>query len=120
MRELKTIGEAQEAFMECLPALIRQALAMGYKVRGGELWRDQRWAKILAKMGLGIVNSLHIDKLAIDIQLFKDGVWLTSTESHKPLGEWWEDYGKKQGLPLCWGGRFGDGNHYSLSWGGRK
>jgi hypothetical protein len=47
-------------------------------------------------------------RLAIDINLFKDGVYLESTEHHRQLGEWWEAQGG------TWGGRFKqpDGNHY--------
>lgn len=70
---------------------------------------------------LGTANSLHIDRLAIDLNLFKklpSGRWgyCRSTEDHRFLGEWWE-----QQHSLCrWGGHFGDGNHYSLAHRGRK
>ena len=64
----------------------------------------------------GIRNSGHMRKLAMDCSLFKDGVYLGSTEDHRSLGEWWE----KQD-PLCrWGGRFSDGNHYSVEYQGVK
>ena len=49
-----------------------------------------------------------------NLNLFVDGVWLQSTEAHRELGEWWESVGGS------WGGRFGDGNHYSLAHEGRK
>ena len=51
------------------------------------------------------------------LNLFREGKMLTSTEDHRPLGEWWESQGGS------WGGRFqesapgkgdgNDGNHYS-------
>lgn len=59
-------------------------------------------------------NSLHYIRLAIDLNLFKDGQYLDKTEDHKPLGEFWESMGGS------WGGRFNDGNHYSLEHIGRK
>jgi len=59
-------------------------------------------------------RSLHYDRLAIDLNLFKDGRWLEGTEDHQLLGEYWESMGG------TWGGRFGDGNHYSLAHGNRK
>lgn len=66
--------------------------------------------------GEGISNSLHTDRLAIDFNLFRNGVWLKTTEDHLPLGQFWEKL-----HPLCcWGGRFGDGNHYSITHQGRK
>lgn len=64
----------------------------------------------------GVRNSLHELKLAQDLDLFKDGMYLSSTEAHRPFGEWWE----KQHPLACWGGRFGDGNHYSFTHDGIK
>ena len=50
----------------------------------------------------------------IDLNLFRGGKMLTTTEDHRPLGEWWESHGG------AWGGRFADGNHYSLEHEGLK
>lgn len=96
-----------------------QAEILGYEVTLGEAYRSPEEAKRLAKLGLGIENSLHTLKLAIDINLFKDGVYLSSTESHRKLGEWWEIQSTDQ-FTCAWGGRFNDGNHYSIEHGGRK
>lgn len=63
-------------------------------------------------------NSLHYCGLAKDLNLFRDGKYLTTTEAHLPLGEFWERIGG------TWGGRFTspcpDGNHYSLEHNGVK
>jgi len=69
---------------------------------------------------VGRKDGCHPKKLAIDIDLFKSKagfkVYLTKTEDHRKLGEFWESL-----HPLCrWGGRFGDGNHYSIEHGGVK
>ena len=69
----------------------------------------------IARAGRGIKNSLHTMRLAIDINLFKDGFYLPGTEDHKLFGEWWE----KQHELCRWGGRFKDGNHYSVEHMGR-
>lgn len=119
-----TLGQHQELFMRLLPRLIDKAFALGYTVRGGELWRSDAAAAEYARQGKGIQNSLHRDKLAIDLNLFKDGKYLTASEDHRPLGEFWKSL-----HPLCcWGGDFKDekgmpkpdGNHYSITWQGRK
>ena len=78
--------------------LILHAEQLGYEVTFGDAW---------ASTGHKI-NSFHYSRLAIDLNLFKNGRYLTSTGSHTPLGEYWESIGGS------WGGRFGDGNHYSL------
>lgn len=61
---------------------------------------------------LGSKRSVHIEGLAADIVLCAPaGVPLIRTQDHEPFGVWWE----KQ-HPLCfWGGRWGDGNHYSIT-----
>lgn len=91
--------------------LIVQAVHMGYEVTLGDAYRDPRVHGAMGeKKGYGAANSFHKQRLAIDINLFKDGKYLEGTEAHKPLGLWWEDQGG------TWGGRFKtpDGNHYSL------
>ncbi len=113
-----TLREKQSLFMKLLPKLLDFIHVSGYEVTGGELWRTPEQAKINADRGIGTSNSLHLDRLAIDLNLFKDGKYLSDSKAHKLFGEYWETL-----HPLCcWGGRFTrpDGNHYSITHGGRK
>ena len=105
------LGEKQELFMRLVPRLIDKAHSFGFEIRGGDLFRDPRLHGAHGeKLGYGHRNSCHKLKLAIDLNLFKDGAFLQKTEDHRELGEWWEAQHE-----LCrWGGRFNDGNHYSL------
>lgn len=105
-----TLREKQSAFAHHVALLILQAELMGYEITLGDAYRDPRLhGAIGTKRGYGSANSYHKQRLAIDLNLFKDGKFLDSTEAHQPLGEWWEAQGG------TWGGRFNDGNHYS--WG---
>ena len=111
-----TLREKQSLFVTLVAELIQHANGLGYALTFGEAQRSAEEAARLAKLGKGIANSLHTSRLAIDLNLFKDGVYHTSTDAHRPLGEWWEAQHE-----LCrWGGRFNDGNHYSLTHGGRS
>lgn len=111
------LGQKQELFMRLLPRLIDKAHELGFELRGGDLFRDPRVHGIVGvKMGYGHPKSAHKNKLAIDLNLMKDGLWLTLTEDHRELGTWW----KKQNELCRWGGDFGDGNHYSLEHEGVK
>ena len=101
------LTQKQFKFSRMVAQLITKANDMGYEVTLGDAFRDQR-------VTYGAANSLHRSRLAIDIKLFKDGSDLDGTEAHRPLGEWWESIGG------AWGGRFKDGNHYSLAHGGMK
>lgn len=105
-----TLGQKQRLFARLVGELIRRAYQMGYELSLDWCFRPPEVAEFYATKGVGIRSSLHTIHLAIDINLFKGGDYLSRTIDHLPLGEWWE----KQ-HPLCrWGGRFGDGNHYSL------
>lgn len=114
-----TLRQRQSAFMLLIARLILKADEMGYEMTGGELYRSPEEAARLAKAGKGIAKSLHTQRLAIDLNLFKDGKYLSSTEAHRPLGEWWEQQ-TSHGVTPAWGGRFKDGGHYSLGHDGRK
>lgn len=111
-----TLGEQQRLFAKHVGLLIDRIYSEGYECTLDWCYRPPEVAAYYADLGIGIRSSLHTKKLAIDLNLFRDGVWLRTTEQHQPIGEWWE-----QGHPLCrWGGRFGDGNHYSMEYGGVK
>ena len=95
--------------------LIVKAYEMGYEVTLGDAYRDPRLHGALGeKKGYSHRNSCHKIRLAIDLNLFKDGVFLTDGTGHKELGEWWESQGGS------WGGRFNDSNHYSLEHNGNQ
>ena len=95
-----TLCESQREFTFMIGLLIQRAYDTGYELTFGDAF---------AKDG-HIDGSFHYSRLAVDFNLFKDGCYLTETEDHLQLGEFWEKIGG------TWGGRFPkpDGNHYSL------
>lgn len=117
-----TLRKKQSLFAYLLALLIIEANRQGYELTLGEAYRSPQEARRLYdlyKAGKGpraSLNSIHCIKLAQDLNLFKNDVYLKTTRAHLPLGEFWEALN-----PLCrWGGRFGDGNHYSLEHQGYK
>lgn len=113
-----TLGQKQRLFTKLVAQLIQYAYAQGYELTLGDAYRDPRvHGDVGVKKSYSSANSVHKQRLAIDLNLFKGGVYQTSTEAHKPLGEYWKSL-----HPLCrWGGDFGtpDGNHYSMTHEGR-
>jgi len=107
-----TLGQKQRLFTRLIGKLIQAAYEeFDLELSFGDAYRSPQEAA-----RLGFSNSNHTKRLAVDFNLFKDGVYQPTTKAHKQLGEWWE----KQ-HPLCrWGGRFNDGNHYSLEHDGVK
>ena len=101
----------QHKFSLMLSDLITKAAQCGYYVITGEVQRSEAQAKANAEAGVGIEKSLHTICMAVDIALRSaDGVYLETTNDYRVLGEYWESLGGN------WGGRFGDGNHFSLSY----
>lgn len=116
-----TLGDAQRTFAGDVARLILWAVAMGYEVTWGWAYRPPEFAAMYAEMKKGIANSLHELRLAVDLNLFRDGVYLTKTEDYKPLGDHWKSLRPEN----AWGGDFQpptvpDGNHFSRAWEGRR
>lgn len=115
---IETLRQKQSRFALGVALLIQKADEMGYAVTLGEAWRTPEQAKWNAAQGIGTATSLHIERLAIDINLFKDGRFITDGEGHSELGRWWKslhpdhrhggDFSKK------------DWNHYSLTADGKR
>jgi len=110
-----TLRERQSKFARMVADLLIKAYDLGYEVTLGDAYRDPRvHGAIGVRMGYGHPKSCHKLRLAIDLNLFKDGIFLQTTNDHKELGEWWESQGG------TWGGRFNDANHYSMEHDGMK
>lgn len=108
----------QRKFPLLVSKLIAWAYARGYELTFGETYRTPEQAALNAKNGIGIANSLHTKRLAIDLNLFIDGQLQKFSEAYKPLGDYWLSLD-----PDCaWGGTFKnkDGGHFSLSYNGIK
>lgn len=104
-----SLNDQQFKFARMVPRLIQYAQDLGYEVTVGDAYRDPN-------VPYGHPRSLHKLRLAIDLNLFRDGEYLQSSEDHRALGEYWELIGG------TWGGRFNppDGNHYSLAYQGMR
>ena len=101
------VNPLQQRFTLMTAQLIFKAHLLGYGLTYGDAYRDDRVA-------YGHKKSLHRMRLAVDFNLWKDGEYLSDSEAHYALGQYWESLGGS------WGGRWGDGNHYSLSYGGMR
>jgi len=112
---METLSQKQRRFTLMISKLIEWAYANGYELTVGDAYRDPRvHGEVGEQKGYGRSRSNHKIRLAMDFNLFKDGKFLQTTEDHKPMGEYWESLGGS------WGGRFNDGNHYSLEHGGQR
>jgi len=124
-----TLREKQSVFAHNIAKLIEFAYKNGYEITLGEAYRTKSM-QLLYFMGyklmvfcgsLKLVKTKHLSKtmkskhlirLAIDINLFKDGKYLTDKESFKPLAEYWKSLDEKNKCGYYWGWDFG---HFQMS-----
>ena len=111
-----SLREQQSLFVQLVAKLIEWTYSNGYELTFSEAYRSPQEAAINAQTGAGISNSLHTMRLAIDLNLFKDGVLLSTVADYQPLGDYWKTL---SGLAR-WGGGFSkpDADHFSLTYGG--
>lgn len=119
----ETLSQKQRRFTRLVSTLIEFAYANDMELTFGEAYRTPEQARLNAQTGKGIINSLHVERLAIDLNLFLDNVYQTDSAAYQRLGEFWESLG----ADCAWGGRFKDsagrprpdGNHFSIAHAGR-
>ena len=120
----------QSLLVVCQEKLYRRARLRGWEFTLGEahvispreVWAHDPGEFVDRKQRLEdaehMEGSLHYSRLAIDLNLFVNGRYITSgrNPAYVELGAYWEGLS-----PWCaWGGRFGDANHFSIKHGGRR
>lgn len=94
------LSKKQNLFATLVARLIITAQYRGYTVSFGDAYRDKRCP-------YGSKHSLHKKRLAIDLNLFKDGVYLKDGSGHEELHDMWDQWGGAKRIE-------NDLNHYSL------
>ena len=97
------LSERQQEFAKRVELLLSWTHAHSeWAVTLGEVYRPQvmQYLYLWAKRSQTL-KSKHLERRAIDIHLFIDGVYIKDPRAYRPLGEYWEFLGGR------WGGRFG-------------
>lgn len=97
--------DKQLRFPLMLAKLIMYAYDQGYEITLGEGYDDDNTGHMK--------GSTHYVKLAQDINLFKDKVWLKDGTGHDVLHDYWDSLGGAKRIAK-------DLNHYSLEYQGRR
>ena len=107
-----TLQQQQAKFCLDVARLIQYINLNGYTCTFGDAFRSPEASAIYASRGIGSKNSLHCKRLAIDLNLFKDGVFLSDGKDHEQFGIWWESLDKQnrngRNFPRP------DSNHYEI------
>jgi len=90
-RPVSALSDAQQEFAHDVALLILEAGRMGFGVTFGEAFRPPELQEIYLQTGRSWTrNSRHLDRLAVDLNLFKLGGYVKDEEEYGPLGEFWE------------------------------
>lgn len=106
-----TLRQRREIFTENVGKLIEYIFFCGFTCTLGEVYRTKEQAEWYAAKGIGSINSLHCKGLAVDLNLFKNGVYLKKSDDYQFAGEYWYSLHEDN----RWGGAGGDGNHFSMT-----
>ena len=119
----------QSKFTRLVALFILAGKEKGYEFSFATAYRNKAMNAVIG----GNPNSLHMKRLAIDLNIFYDGKWITNTSNKNHLaytkllneiGSLWESLDEDN----AWGGRFGesepgkgdgwDPGHFSSAHGG--
>jgi len=86
------------------------------------IYENEGWTVTMAEgyrpdQGAHMAGSLHMLRLAQDLNLFVNGIWQQDAGPEwRIIGQFWEHLHQD----CRWGGRFNDANHVSMTWGGKS
>ena len=106
------LGQKQREFSYHVTQLIQHIYAMGYAVTLGDAYRDPRSHGKMGEEGpYGRRASAHKNRLAIDLNLFIDNMYIQQEGPYTQFGTWWKALHRENE----WGGdwKSDDANHFS-------
>lgn len=99
---MSLVGE-QWAFLQDVALLILKAKDTGYVLTAGEVYRTLEQQQIYMRTGRSkTMNSMHLKRLAVDLNIFRGGRLVTSPAAIRPLADFWESLSPKN----KWGGNW--------------
>ena len=103
------LSDEQAKFLYDVGRLINYAEQQGYKITSGEIYRTLYQQRENVRKGVSwTYNSKHLKRLAIDLNLFKDGHLANKLTDYCDMGTYWESLSPHN----RWGGRFRDSPHF--------
>ena len=106
-----SLRETQSEFTICVAKLIEFAYEQGFELTLGDAFRSPEEC-----IRLGHESSCHAIRLAVDLNLFEGGKYQREAGGHEILGAHWVTLHQL----ARHGGTWGDHNHYSFEFQGRK
>lgn len=114
-----TLSDEQFEFGKDLALLVLYISAIGQKCTIGEVQRTEAQQKLYVEAGKSwTMNSKHLKKLAADLNIWIDGVYIGALPASKaaelaePIGAYWESLRPANTWGGRWSGRHKDVPHF--------
>ncbi|HEY9657513.1 MAG TPA: hypothetical protein V6C65_03550 [Allocoleopsis sp.] len=108
------LSDEQKAFAKDMVVLLQKAWELGYEVTMGECYRTVEQQQIYVRTGRSkTMKSNHMNRTAVDLNLFKDGK-LCTRDQIKPLGDFWENLNPKNRWGGNWRGLVDEGRSHFI------
>lgn len=87
---MEDLRSKQKTFTQNVAHLIAFAFRNGFELTFGEVYRTPEQQQLYFNKGLSkTLNSRHLQRLAVDFNIFKNGQLLSKPIDIKPLGDYW-------------------------------
>jgi hypothetical protein len=95
--------DEQFAFLLDVAKTIQYAASLGLKVTAGEMYRTAEQQAIYVKTGRSkTMKSKHLERLAVDLNYFKDGKLNYECKEVQDVGRYWEALNSKNSAGMFW------------------
>ncbi len=85
-----TLSDKQKIFTFNISKLITFAFSKGYELTFGEVYRTEEQQKLYVAQGKSkTMDSRHLQRLAVDFNIFKDGQLINDPAIIQPIGDFW-------------------------------
>jgi len=98
-----SLVQEQFLFIQDVARLIEFCADHNFVITAGELYRPPEMQKIYVQTGRSkTMNSKHGQRLAIDLNFFKDGKLIYDVGVLRPVGEFWQSLSPKNSAGMFW------------------
>lgn len=95
--------DEQFAFLLDVAKTIQYAASLGLKVTAGEMYRTAEQQAIYVKTGRSkTMKSKHLDRLAVDLNFFKNGKLDYECKEVQDVGRYWQGLNSRNSAGMFW------------------
>ncbi|MCX3264930.1 M15 family metallopeptidase domain-containing protein [Pedobacter agri] len=101
---MASLNKLQFTFTRNLNKLLTVCFSSGFEVTMGEVFRTELQQQVYFKLcKTKTLDSYHLKRLAVDLHLFKDNIFLSENSAYEFLAEYWGKLDPRNFAGYYWG-----------------